>query len=1004
MASDGGPLFDPDITALLTAREPAWLDRLKLLDENREKLLSAATESDYDSDPDTITVPADANLTWVNNPTTAAPDHVQEDRNTRMQNDTAAQRNWDSDGVPDEEDEVMDDSIVVDPNPTPPRPVGTDFSPAGRAATARRRALEMERIPLTSSSPAKQSEGVVELSSTGSEIDDSDDAKGVRPIATRQQAEGVRTAGKAPAKITAQNARPTRPVPTRTSKGAPTATKGKGRAKARLSLEQAVDNVLKLKAGKLTDPFPTVTDLVEHLAHFKSVQPNAKRSLDGCRIVFVNTDHWRPATSTSASVPRNPIDEGLRLCLTVAAKQGATLVPPENFVAADPALSHDQLDPNRAEAEGWTTHIVPYVLTGQRLPSYDQILACLGPDEGGISREQLGPFVKVVKYQWVAACVGKSTKVQETMYLLGGDYREAARKAALPPLTAQQQRDVKERAQRVRDKAKQDAHAFEEKKKLRARAGKGAVSDSQSEKGSSSDEDEIAAVSPFGSQDWPLGEKPPPGYFDRPTTPSVGTSVSFEAVPRQGSRPGEQVGGGLAPPQGGGREPEGSAAAGRPQYKSVPGLEQEVQFLNTYGHERVDDVLAETPQTKALFELDELCILSENFDDRATDEGTDDSADDDAGPARKKLKIWKDKVSGKKPSIWACDDPAGCVARRDGPNENIAVVLEMMADLASSTTDKETFRQRSYKKAAGLVRKMLPIPQKVRHKDLIQVAGIGAKTASKIIEIARTGTHRRMQCLTDKERIARVLSRVYGIGLAHAEQYYKQGARSVDDLRQDPRKFGLTGSVLKGLEHYEDLCERIPRAEVTELYESIKHLSKKIDPQVQIECMGSYRRGAKDSGDVDLLVTRETTSPASKTHYGHIAKLWRAMDRAGIAVATLSEPEEWQGLDAKINGLCRLPHRAGAKVRRIDILGVPWHEMPAALLYFTGDDHFNRSIRLKARTHGYRLNQRGLYQNVARGRVGEKLTEGTLVPGIRTERDLFKKLCVPWREPTQRNL
>lgn len=138
--------------------------------------------------------------------------------------------------------------------------------------------------------------------------------------------------------------------------------------------------------------------------------------------------------------------------------------------------------------------------------------------------------------------------------------------------------------------------------------------------------------------------------------------------------------------------------------------------------------------------------------------------------------------------------------------------------------------------------------------------------------------------------------------------------------------------------------------------------AEKIDPKVQIECMGSYRRGAKSSGDIDLLVTRDTTSSTSKTHAGHIAKLWLAMERAGIAVATLSEPDQWHGLDAKVNGLCRLPDRAGAKVRRIDILGVPCEEMPAALIYFTGDDHFNRSIRLKARRHGYRLNQRGLYE------------------------------------------
>ena len=65
--------------------------------------------------------------------------------------------------------------------------------------------------------------------------------------------------------------------------------------------------------------------------------------------------------------------------------------------------------------------------------------------------------------------------------------------------------------------------------------------------------------------------------------------------------------------------------------------------------------------------------------------------------------------------------------------------LEMMADLASSTTEKQQFRQRSYKKSAGMVRKMREIPKEVRHKNLCAVNGIGDKTAAKIIEIARTG-------------------------------------------------------------------------------------------------------------------------------------------------------------------------------------------------------------------------------------------------------------------------
>ena len=75
--------------------------------------------------------------------------------------------------------------------------------------------------------------------------------------------------------------------------------------------------------------------------------------------------------------------------------------------------------------------------------------------------------------------------------------------------------------------------------------------------------------------------------------------------------------------------------------------------------------------------------------------------------------------------------------------------------------------------------------------------------------------------------------------------------------------------------------------------------------------------------------------------------------------------------------------------------------MGAALLYFTGDDVFNRSMRLLARKKGMKLNQRGLYMDVLIGRKGEKLNHGVLIEG-KSEKRIFEILGVPWREPGER--
>lgn len=79
--------------------------------------------------------------------------------------------------------------------------------------------------------------------------------------------------------------------------------------------------------------------------------------------------------------------------------------------------------------------------------------------------------------------------------------------------------------------------------------------------------------------------------------------------------------------------------------------------------------------------------------------------------------------------------------------------------------------------------------------------------------------------------------------------------------------------------------------------------------------------------------------------------------------------------------------------RRLDLLFVPWDEFGATLIYFTGNDIFNRGIRLLASKKGMWLNQHCLYKDVMRGRQWERIIEGTLVEGQREEK-IFEILGV----------
>lgn len=85
-----------------------------------------------------------------------------------------------------------------------------------------------------------------------------------------------------------------------------------------------------------------------------------------------------------------------------------------------------------------------------------------------------------------------------------------------------------------------------------------------------------------------------------------------------------------------------------------------------------------------------------------------------------------------------------------------------------------------------------------------------------------------------------------------------------------------------GLKYYEDLSERMPREEVTELLERVKKTAnsvfKEAKNKLRIEAVGSYRRGKPTCGDIDILITRKDEKPIA----GMIEKLVVQLEKEGF--------------------------------------------------------------------------------------------------------------------------
>ncbi|TEY74208.1 hypothetical protein BOTCAL_0075g00100 [Botryotinia calthae] len=349
----------------------------------------------------------------------------------------------------------------------------------------------------------------------------------------------------------------------------------------------------------------------------------------------------------------------------------------------------------------------------------------------------------------------------------------------------------------------------------------------------------------------------------------------------------------------------------------------------------------------------------------------------------------------------------GTASDEPNPNNHTIQILSRMKDYYERIGDQ--WRTRSYMQACGQLKNQ---PTLIRtFSEAIVIPKIGQRIAKKIEEIVLTGRLRRLDHAEAEpdDEILKIFMGIYGVNYKLASKWISQGHRSFADLKNNIK---LTPSQQIGIEHYDDLQLRIPRHEIEQLGKFIADTTKTIDPEIEITIGGSYRRGAKTSGDIDIIISKpHTTKTTQLTPF--LSSLVKSLTASHFLTAALAVPHNNEG--SKWHGCCVLPSSSFASHppdpwRRIDFLLVPASEIGAALLYFTGDDIFNRSMRLLAGRKGMRLNQRGLYRDVMRGGMKggkwesrKKVTDGTLVEG-RDERAIFEALEVPWREPWERIL
>lgn len=260
--------------------------------------------------------------------------------------------------------------------------------------------------------------------------------------------------------------------------------------------------------------------------------------------------------------------------------------------------------------------------------------------------------------------------------------------------------------------------------------------------------------------------------------------------------------------------------------------------------------------------------------------------------------------------------------------------------------------------------------------ELGKIKNIGASTVSKFKEFKSTGTLKMVEKF--KNDPINIFTNVYGIGPKKAASLVNDDkVTTIDELREYQDHL-LNDVQKKGLKYYEDILKRIPRLEI----EHYRTKMSKINIEgLHFEIVGSYRRGADNSGDIDVIIT-------SQTDDRKVFDLFiDALVKQRIIIELLSKGQKKSLTVGKLRG-----HPA----RRLDFMFTTKEEYPFAVLYFTGSKIFNTLMRGQALKMGYTMNEHGLC----------KLKKGVKAAKIdhkfKDEKDIFEFLNIKWVEPEDR--
>lgn len=308
-------------------------------------------------------------------------------------------------------------------------------------------------------------------------------------------------------------------------------------------------------------------------------------------------------------------------------------------------------------------------------------------------------------------------------------------------------------------------------------------------------------------------------------------------------------------------------------------------------------------------------------------------------------------------------------------NEEFIGLLEELSNIMQK--QGEPFKARAYQKAQETI---MTFEDDILSVDQLKgLPNIGSTITEKLNEYVKTGTLKILE--RERNNPVNILGEIYGVGPKKAEELVKAGITTIEQLESNKQLLNEVQKV--GLKYYKDILKRIPRSEIDEYatkFTAVFAQVKDLGQNSHYEIVGSYRRGAVTSGDIDVIITSDKSQVYSKFIDILISEK--------IIIEVLSRGA------SKCLVIAQLPGQEFP--RRVDFLYTPPDEYAFALLYFTGSKIFNTVMRQRALKMGYTFNEHGIF-HMENKKKGTKVSQN-----FPDEKSIFDFLNMVYKEPIKR--